>query len=394
MKNEKTIAITLIVVIVLLLSTLIVLTNKDIFNNLFPVKKEKQVVEIGDCVDIHYIGSIKNCGIFAYSYDNLTEKTGENTLKIFVTEDSSISPPDGFEQYSNNFTYSNPYDFQGQQQYYIKQLIEGLVGMKEGETKTIGPINVTGNFGVEPEIGDKIDLSNVVGVNGTIYSVFGKQECATVPQDYKADLGDIKTTLYVLRQDFYKIGDPIASLYTFWKNSSIVTKINETQIWIYVTPTTNINENFTWTETSTDESGKQLRLTYPANTSAISSINESTIVVTHSPEINSTIQENYITLSGLMPGNTYTVESVTNSTINTSYKDIYTGNLSYKNFNKTSIIKRNQTQTTIMDPIPAEILEPVLSYIRASDSNFTYGCSPFINPIYLDVKVVQIHKPS
>ena len=225
MKNERTIAITLVVVIILLLSALIVLTNKDIFENLF---SEGKAIKYNDCVDIHYIGKHENGGIFAYSYDNLTKKTGENTLKIFVTNSSSAAPPKDFETYSNNFSYSNPYDFSGEKQYYFEELIQSLVGMKKGETKTIGPITPVGNFGVEPEIGDKIDLSALVGVNNTIYSVFDKQEDVPIPEEYKADLGDITTTLYTLRQEFYNVGDSMDAMYPFWKNSSVVTKINET----------------------------------------------------------------------------------------------------------------------------------------------------------------------
>jgi len=391
MKNERTIAITLVVIIILLLSALIVLTNKDIFENLF---SEGKAIKYNDCVDIHYIGKHENGGIFAYSYDNLTKKTGENTLKIFVTNSSSAAPPKDFETYSNNFSYSNPYDFSGEKQYYFEELIQSLVGMKKGETKTIGPITPVGNFGVEPEIGDKIDLSALVGVNNTIYSVFDKQEDVPIPEEYKADLGDITTTLYTLRQEFYNVGDSMDAMYPFWKNSSVVTKINETLIWVYTTPATGIGENFTWSETSTDASGQQIVATFPENSSAISSMNESTIVVTHTPEINSTIQESYNTIYGAIPGNTYTVNNVTDEVINTSYQDQYTGNTSYKEFNRTSIVERNQTQTIIMDPMPAEVLEPVLSYLRDSDPDFIYGCSPFIKPIYLDIKVIEIHKKS
>ena len=391
MKNERTIAITLVVIIILLLSALIVLTNKDIFENLF---SEGKAIKYNDCVDIHYIGKHENGGIFAYSYDNLTKKTGENTLKIFVTNSSSAAPPKDFETYSNNFSYSNPYDFSGEKQYYFEELIQSLVGMKKGETKTIGPITPVGNFGVEPEIGDKIDLSALVGVNNTIYSVFDKQEDVPIPEEYKADLGDITTTLYTLRQEFYKVGDSMDAMYPFWKNSSVVTKINETLIWVYTTSATGIGENFTWSETSTDASGQQIVATFPENSSAISSMNESTIVVTHTPEINSTIQESYNTIYGAIPGNTYTINNVTDDVINTSYQDQYTGNTSYKEFNRTSIIERNQTQTIIMDSMPAEVLEPVLSYLRDSDPDFIYGCSPFIKPIYLDIKVIEIHKKS
>jgi len=391
MKNERTIAITLVVIIILLLSALIVLTNKDIFENLF---SEGKAIKYNDCVDIHYIGKHENGGIFAYSYDNLTKKTGENTLKIFVTNSSSAAPPKDFETYSNNFSYSNPYDFSGEKQYYFEELIQSLVGMKKGETKTIGPITPVGNFGVEPEIGDKIDLSALVGVNNTIYSVFDKQEDVPIPEEYKADLGDITTTLYTLRQEFYNVGDSMDAMYPFWKNSSVVTKINETLIWVYTTPATGIGENFTWSETSTDASGQQIVATFPENSSVVSSMNESTIVVTHTPEINSTIQESYNTIYGAIPGNTYTVNNVTDEVINTSYQDQYTGNTSYKEFNRTSIVERNQTQTIIMDPMPAEVLEPVLSYLRDSDPDFIYGCSPFIKPIYLDIKVIEIHKKS
>ena len=397
MNNERTIAIALVLVIIVLLSVLIVVSDEDIFGNLFEEDENGDtndyIIESGDYVDAHYIAKYENGGIFAYSYDNLTGKTGENTLKIFVTTNSSDAPDFDYEVYSNMFSYYNPY-IQVAQEFYFEELIEGLIGSKEGDIVTIGPIDASNSSISEPEIGDQIDFSNIFLLNDTFFSVYNKVENQPMLEELKTDFGDITTDLYYLRQDFNKVGDVIDSQYTFWTNSSVITKINETLIWIYVTPTTDILENFTWIDTFIDDYGNQVQINYPTNTSAITALNESTIVVTHTPEINSTIDEYYVTsLYGSIPGYVYTVENVTDDKINASYQIDSGGNLSYTTFNRTTIIQRNQTETIIASPIPSELLEAFLYNIRATDPNFTYGCSPFQKPIYLEVEVVEINKP-
>ena len=158
---------------------------------------------------------------------------------------------------------------------------------------------------------------------------------------------------------------------------------------MYTTPPNNLSENFTWI-ISDINSG--MRTQFPENSSSISSINNTTIVITHNPKINSTIN---VTSSIWGYVDSYTVENVTNDTIITYYTNS-TGNKSYFNFERNTIIPRNSTRNITIEAIPGETLEEyVFSSLRSLDSNFTLSLHPLANQtVYFEVEIVDVHKAS
>jgi len=380
MQNEKLVAILLVIVIVGSVSIFLTLTyGTDILNNLTGKKTGEKVIALGDCADVNYIGRYaSNNTIFDSSYNDTTTKTGGTPLNIFVSLNQSKSPPTGYETYSPK---------------YIEGLMEGLVGLKEGQEATIGPIPPEKAYGLKPKIGDIINLSLYYGGN-YVFKIVRIQENATIPSEYST-YGNGTTTLYTLREEWHHVGEIISSDYPFWKNSTVVTKINETLLWAYTTPTTDLGENFTWSEIDQTNGNKT---TYPENASSISFINDTIINITHNPKINTTIMESvydpYV-YGGYDSGPSYLVTSVTADKINTSFTDS-NGNKTFKEFDRTITIQRNKTQNITYSPFPGELLEQqIFSYLRSTDSNFKLGYSSMAGKtLYFDVKIEKVYKTS
>jgi len=121
MKNEKIAAILLVIITVGALSVYLTATYGDeILKNIFG---EEKIVELGDCVDAHYIGRFAtNNTIFDTSYVFTENKTGGNPLNIFVNPNFNLTKPVGYDNYSSGIIIG----FQN-----------GLIGMKPGENKNI-----------------------------------------------------------------------------------------------------------------------------------------------------------------------------------------------------------------------------------------------------------------
>ncbi|RLF28389.1 MAG: hypothetical protein DRN05_04270, partial [Thermoplasmata archaeon] len=131
-KTKRNVAVILLAVIVAgAVAAVTIARNSDILPEIIKnIFMEKNTIEIGDCVDVHYIGRYaSNNTIFASSYDDPENKTGGSPLKIFVSTDPDASPPDKYSDYSNRID-----------QNFVEGFIDGLIGLKEGDTKTIGPI--------------------------------------------------------------------------------------------------------------------------------------------------------------------------------------------------------------------------------------------------------------
>lgn len=368
MQTQKIAIIVLAVVVIVALSTFLVLSyNGDIFKNLFGGNVETSSIELGDCADVNYIGKYaSNNTIFDASYNDTINKTGGSPLKVFVSTNSSESP------FKEDYTS------------VIEGFAEGLVGLKEGETKIIGPIPPEKAYGIIPKVGDLLDLTELAGINIS-YRIVKIIEDAMMPEEYSYYFGSGNTTLYVIREDWHYIGENLnqTSPYLSWQNGSVATKINDTLLWSYITPTTQVGENFTW---SYADPNTGMITTFPEKTSYISSINESFIVVQHNP----TIGEEII-FSSYYGSLNYIIENITTEKINTSTG---TGDeKSYMEFDRQLIIQRNETRNITIS-LPEEALEQfLLSQLRLSLENFHLSLAPLAGEyLIFEVEVVKIYK--
>jgi len=370
MKNEKLAVILLVIIVVGSVSVFLTVTyGEDILNNLLG-KKTGELIELGDCVDVNYIGRYaSNNTIFGSSYDDPTNKTGGKPLEIFMSLNESEYPPEGYENYTVG----------------IKGFIEGLVGLKEGDKVTIGPIPPEKAYGVYPKPGDVItiyDSSIEKEIKIQIVDVINN---SAMPEEYVNILGNGTTTLFVLRFDMYSLGEKITN-YQSWGNATVVTKINETKMWMYTTPPEDKRENFTWIE-----SDDQTEIRYWENASSVTSINDTTIVVTHNPKIGETME-----ISDIWYGSTtYTVVNLTDEKINVSYINDAMGNTSYIEFDRTITIVRNETQN-ISFAYPTPAMENLLSIIKYYyDPNLTFSVNELAGKsLIFEVEIVSVYKTS
>ena len=342
-------------------------TFRENIKNLFTPQK---VVEIGDCVDVDYIARYAiNGTIIDTSYESVAKKNGiyrENKtyqpLKIYVSLNATSFPPEGYEDYSSAF---------------IRGVIEALIGMKEGEEKTV-TVPPEKAYGVKPKVGDIIDIS------GISFKLVKIKENVTMPESFTAMYGNGTTTVYVLRVEGLEVGKPLPDYLdpysTFWPNSSMITKINETKAWVYITPTMEIGENFTWM--SYDQTNNTAIL-FPQNKSMIINLTDSTIEVQINPSINDTIL--------FAQGFSQTVYTVTNIT---DEKIIAKADNETREFDRIVVIKRNQTRDITMN-FPVEFLRDLFSYMRMINESFPYSLEKLAGQtLVYDLKVVKIYKTS
>ncbi|MCJ7570269.1 MAG: FKBP-type peptidyl-prolyl cis-trans isomerase, partial [Candidatus Thermoplasmatota archaeon] len=234
MQKEKIAAILLVIIVIVSLSAYLIIKNPDIFENLFKQKPKTAEISYGDCVNISYIGRYASNGtVFDSSYTNIINKTGGNPKLIYVTLNKTASPPEGYESYSQD---------------YIEGLIEGIVGLKEGETKnlTIPPEKA---YGVERKI--KIgDIFNTKNATTSLFNYTLNQSFEVInltDQDITLkwlnvqDLGNFTMPDGVLTEDFeqayytYSFYDTFPP-YSIWENSSKIINVTDTSVLVKTTP--------------------------------------------------------------------------------------------------------------------------------------------------------------
>ena len=383
MQNEKIAIIALGIIIFGALFVFLASTySEEILNNLF---SEDKTIELGDCADVNYIGKFENGTIFDTSYEDIANESGiyiENReyepLKIFVTMNKSVAPPTDYSLYSSEI---------------IDGFMDGLIGLKAGETATIGPIPPEKAYGVTPKVGDVIDLSALGGGDVSL-KVLEINENLPMPLEFIDYFGEGDTTIYVFRDESHYIGETIDTYVdneniALWENATAVTKINETLLWKYTTPLVDKYENLTWVDTNLVE---QNQITYPTNAGTITSINETTFIVTITPKINETISffdnENPYGLH-------YLIENVTDDKIITYLDDGSSiENRTTREFNRSLTVQRNET-VNITYPFPSAYLDMLLEYLKSADSSVIYSTNDMADEtLYFEVEIVEVYKTS
>lgn len=370
MQTEKLAIAGLVIIIVIALSAFI-LTNEDIVGNLFgdeTPKPTEGAIELGDCVDVHYVGKLSDGEVFDSSYNDSENKTGGIPAKFFISYDALENPSEDYSQYMHG----------------IEGFIEQLIGLSEGESAIFNEIPPEKAYGAIPEIGDVIQISNESLDNDINLEFIDIQDNVSLPQDYAGFGFADPTTLYVVKDQTHFVGETM-TLHLAWENASVVTKMNDTTIWTYTTPPEDKTTEFTWI--SLDPSTGQTITFWENKTSAV--VNDTHIVITHSPEIDETIN-----LSVEYFPITYTVVSLTDDKINLSYDDDEDGNLSYYEIDRTITIIRNETQDIVFY-FPPEFLDYLINYIfKPLDPTINYSIDHLLSgkTLYFEVEIVKIYK--
>lgn len=376
MEKEKLALAGLVVVVIIAFSVFLYVNyGEDLF-------KGPETVEYGDCVDLHYIGKYaSNNTVFDTSYEDANSKTGGTVLQLYVAQNATDYPSD--ENFANNYSALLGQDF-------VEGLVEGVEGLKEGETKTIGPIEPENAYGLSPKVGDVLDLS-FMSTTGSDYvlKIIKIEENADVPPEFAMYSDSNKTTLYTFRIDSYYIGQVLPEdldSYPSWINDSVVTKMNETKIWTYTTPSTEIDEDFTWTEINQATGATTV---YPEESSVVTAMDNDTITIKHNPNVG----ENITVSLSYYQTTLYEIQNITETTINTSYTNPTTGNLSYKDFNRVQTVQRNNTQN-ITTVLTEEFLELFLTQLRAlNPDSSNLSLSPMADKeVIFEVEIKEVYK--
>lgn len=378
MQKEKLASVVLFIIIFGAVATYIGVSYGDeILGNLFV--KEK-VIEIGDCADIHYIGRLDDGTIFDSSYDDPELKTGGAPLKVFISLDPYASPPTGYLQYSAGL---------------IEGFMQGLIGLKEGETAFIGPIPPEDAYGE-----NKLDI-------GSVFST----ETLAIMLDLDVEVIDIHQEGIVVKwinvEDFGNFTSPQAIISDFymlqidqsqaiqipppgylWENSTRIEKISNESVEVKIHPTTSedIVEDFYPIYTAENLMAPSY-FVVPNVTTA--SWDNETITLQTEVEIGDSFtlsQEMY----GMIYTTVFTVVDVTETMINYS---IYSEGeeLQYSEVNKSFSFNRTYEIKRIF-----EIPELFLNYFFMEDiENAGYSIHPLAGEhLTFEVTVKEIYKTS
>ena len=236
----------------------------DTFQNIATAKIG--FIKFGDCADVNYIGRYaSNNTIFDTTYEDPENKSGGTPLKVFVSLDKNATSPK--EGYSSDM---------------IKGFIEGLIGMREGQTKIIGPIPPEDAYGVKFGVGAIFSSKYFAfGMNQTVIVTNYTTEAFsakwinmenwgnfTMPQLIINNLQSSNETEMVIYPPPYYI----------WENSTSIINIADTNVTVRTTPTKSTNLSSVITDV---RDGEKQMLIFPNATTA--SWTDTTITVVSSP---------------------------------------------------------------------------------------------------------------
>lgn len=270
MQTEKIALVTLVIIVVVSLTVFLAAAYTNIFDDIF---KEQLSISEGDCADVHYIGRYtSNNTIFDSSYTDVENKTGGTPLKIFASFDKNLTSP------KTGYTSE-----------MIEGFMEGLIGIQEGETKTLGPIPPEKAYGERKFTVGSIFTTQYLafGLNQTVEVIEYTSENLTVKWIDMEDLGNF-TMPQLLINNLNSVNETEMVIYPppyyIWENATSIINITDTNVTVSTTPTksTNLSD-----EVKDVRYGEKQMLIFPGVTTA--TWDNSTITVECSP----TVGENY-----------------------------------------------------------------------------------------------------
>jgi hypothetical protein len=348
MQSEKIAIVVLVVIIVGALSVYLLATyGEDIFGNLFGENEESEpgTIALGDCADVNYIGRYASNGtVFDSSYEDAENKTGGIPLQMFISINSSETSP--------------KYGYTG----IIEGLAEGLVGLKENATATIGPIPPEKAYGAKKlGIGDTFSTINLaLEVNQTVQVTNLTSNFISLKWINVETLGKFTMPQMILKNlssmdqsEMITIPPP----HSIWENSTEIINITDETVTVKTTPTA--SENLSETLKPIQHGITDIMFIFPDATTA--TWNETTITITSSPEIDKSYQYSQDTGMGYVMNMTFTIEAIVNDTINISVMYEDSEEKIYQEVNSTLEFNRIFTMPRLYNNIPLMYQEYLLT---------------------------------
>ena len=370
MKKETVALVALIVIVLASLSAFVIATNTSVLSDLFTTRP---TVALGDCVNVTYIGRYSsNQTIFDSSYGDVKNKTRDTPLNVFVTFNKTAT------------AWKNGYS-----QDVIKGFMNGLIGMKEGDTKTVGPIPPADGYGNKLAVGNSFhtnaltasNYNRTVNMNVTVTNISHGNITLywtnpQFPANFTMPEGVMMKNLTYGLTYYSSAYDMLP--YFLWENCTKVVNTTHDTVTFLTTPNraTNISPNI-----SVYYSKSTIFFVFPNATKA--TWNDSVINITSTPK-----KDTHYVIS--MGGDIYnvTVGNVTDTHVNVTVEG-----QTYA-LNRTVLVNR----TFVMDryfSIPLEVMGyPIAQYILDADvQKAGYSLNPLAGEnLTFELTVDKIYK--
>jgi len=341
MKLEQLAAIGLALIIFAGLSSYLIFEYGDEIFGEEKTTGEKEVIELGDCADVNYIGKFTNGTVFDSSYADVENKTDGTPLNIFISLDVTEDPPAGYEQY-----------FAG----LIDGFMNGLIGLEEGETATIGPIPPEEAYGVKLTAGDTFSSANLAfGLNQTLEVINIDSEEMTLkwinvenPDKFTMPEWMFKNLSSMVQDEMINVIPP----YYIWENSTEIIEINDEEVIVKTTPTK--SDNLYETITQIFITTQDFIFILPNATSA--TWDDTTITITSSPEEGDIYTYQYLDYYGQLVTSIIEVENVAADKINISFSSEGSDKFYYE-FNKTLEFNRTYSLPRYYNKMPLYLIQ-------------------------------------
>jgi FKBP-type peptidyl-prolyl cis-trans isomerase 2 len=372
MQKEKIALIALVIIVIGALSVFLIAVNTDIFENLF---KEKLTIAEDDCADVNYIGRYaSNNSIFDSSYNDTTNKTGGIPLKIFASYNKTATSP------KSGYTAS-----------MIEGFMDGIIGMQEGQTKTIGPIPPEKAYGANKFGIGSIFTSQYLafGMNQTVEVTNYTSENLSVRWIQMENLGNFTMPQLVIN-NLQSTNETEMVVYPppyyIWENCSSITNITDTNVTVRTTPTKSTNLS---KEVKDVRYGEKQMLIFPNATTA--SWDNTTITVVCSPIVGQNYTFQTQGYSGMV-NITIHINSIIGDMINVTITNDQSPEPSYLDVYKVLTFNRTFTLPRIYKDIPAMYI----SYFYGEDiQRAGYSLEPLAGETLLfEVTVEKVYKTS
>ena len=298
---------------------------------------EEKIIEYQDSINLNYIEYIyyneTNKELYKTSYDDIENKSNGAAEPLYIAYNNSDISPYSYYGYTRLFDGA-----------YVEGLVEGLIGMKEGENKTIGPLSVEKAYGIGFGIGQTTNLTKLVYKDYFLTKGFDMEVELTEKTSDNFTLKWVNITEnqnisspVILINDFVNDDEDdnfiILAPYFLWDDNAVITEVKEDTVEVFVTPDnlTNIIDKI-----ESIQYGNVNTIIFPEESTA--SYNDTYITITNNPELDKTYEYS-VDLYGQTLTANLTINEITDDMINITFE--YAGQQLYQEVNRSFSFKRN-----------------------------------------------------